>query len=102
MEEWVSTTEPHYIEGKLIAGKTYTLKEIIAPDGYEIANAIEFTVSTDGTVDEVVMRDELTPEETKTGDTGRNPLGYLLLFVGICFTVFWAVIGRKEDENEKD
>ena len=102
VEEWVSTTEPHYIEGKLIAGKTYTLKEIIAPDGYEIANAIEFTVSTDGTVDEVVMRDELTPEETKTGDTGRNPLGYLLLFVGICFTVFGAVIGRKEDENEKD
>lgn len=38
VEEWVSTNEPHMIEGKLIAGKEYTLKEIIAPEGYEIAN----------------------------------------------------------------
>ena len=36
VEEWVSTNEPHMIEGKLIAGKEYTLKEIIAPEGYEI------------------------------------------------------------------
>lgn len=38
VEEWVSTNEPHMIEGKLIAGKEYTLKEIIAPEGYEITN----------------------------------------------------------------
>ena len=36
IEEWTSTNEPHYIEGKLIAGETYTLREITAPDGYEI------------------------------------------------------------------
>ena len=32
--EWVSTDEAHFIEGKLIAGKEYTLRETIAPDGY--------------------------------------------------------------------
>ena len=37
VEEWVSSSEPHFIEGKLIAGKEYTLKETIAPEGYEIA-----------------------------------------------------------------
>ena len=59
------------IEGKLIAGKEYTLKEIIAPEGYEIANEIKFTVNDDGTVTEVVMYDELT-SKTDTPYTGDN------------------------------
>ena len=57
VEEWVSTDEAHFIEGKLIAGKEYTLRETIAPDGYEIANEIRFTVNEDGSVTEVVMYD---------------------------------------------
>ena len=60
--EWVSTDEAHFIEGKLIAGKEYTLRETIAPDGYEIASEIKFTVNTDGRVTEVVMYDEHTPD----------------------------------------
>ena len=60
--EWVSTDEAHFIEGKLIAGKEYTLRETIAPDGYEIASEIKFTVNTDGSVTEVVMYDEHTPD----------------------------------------
>ena len=71
VEEWVSTNEPHMIEGKLIAGKEYTLKEIIAPEGYEIASEIKFTVNDDGTVTEVIMYDELTPK-TDTPYTGDN------------------------------
>lgn len=71
VEEWVTTNEPHMIEGKLIAGKEYTLKEIIAPEGYEIANEIKFTVNDDGTVTEVVMYDELT-SKTDTPYTGDN------------------------------
>ena len=42
VEEWVSGTEPHYIEAKLIAGEKYTLREITAPDGYNTAEDIEF------------------------------------------------------------
>ena len=71
VEEWVSADEAHLVEGKLIAGKEYTLREIIAPDGYEIANEIKFTVNEDGSVTEVVMYDELTPV-TNTPYTGDN------------------------------
>ena len=71
VEEWVSSSEPHFIEGKLIAGKEYTLKETIAPEGYEIANEIKFTVNADGSVTEVIMYDELTPKTT-TPYTGDN------------------------------
>ncbi|MCQ5154558.1 prealbumin-like fold domain-containing protein, partial [Ruminococcus bicirculans (ex Wegman et al. 2014)] len=62
VEEWVSADEAHLVEGKLIAGKEYTLRETIAPDGYEIANEIRFTVNEDGSVTEVVMYDEHTPD----------------------------------------
>ena len=68
IEEWVSTNEPHYIEAQLIAGKTYTLKETIAPDGYTIANSIDFTVNEDGTVNTVVMYDEPIPDQEQEED----------------------------------
>ncbi|MCR5141799.1 MAG: Cna B domain protein, partial [Ruminococcus sp.] len=68
IEEWVSTDEEHIIEGKLIVGKEYTLREIIAPDGYEIAQDITFKVNEDGSVTEVVMYDEHSPEEDTPHD----------------------------------
>ena len=60
VEEWISTTEPHYINAKLKAGGTYKLIEEVAPDGYVVANDITFTVSEDGSVDTVVMKDDTT------------------------------------------
>lgn len=53
--EWTSTDKPHYIE-KLPAGD-YTLTEITAPDGYEVADTIHFTVQPTGKVQFVTMRD---------------------------------------------
>ena len=81
VEEWVSTDEAHIIEGKLIAGKEYTLRETIAPDGYEIANEIKFTVNADGSVTEVVMYDELTPKTTTpyTGDNHSDFAAFAML-----------------------
>ena len=81
VEEWVSTDEAHFIEGKLIAGKEYTLRETIAPDGYEIANEIKFTVNADGSVTEVVMYDELTPKTTTpyTGDNHSDFAAFAML-----------------------
>ncbi|MCD7741500.1 MAG: Cna B-type domain-containing protein, partial [Ruminococcus sp.] len=60
VDEWVSTTEPHYIEAVLTAGESYTLHEEVAPDGFVIANDITFTVSDDGSVDVVEMYDDTT------------------------------------------
>ena len=34
----------------LVAGNTYVLSEVVAPNGYEIAGKVEFTVGDDGTV----------------------------------------------------
>ena len=59
---WVSTDTPHYIE-KLPAGD-YTLTEITAPDGYDIAESIRFTVLPTGEVQTVVMKDARIPEKT--------------------------------------
>lgn len=77
IEEWVSTNEPHMIEGKLIAGKEYTLKETMAPEGYEIANEIKFTVNADGSVTEVIMYDEHkpVPEKPETPPTDTPHTG---------------------------
>lgn len=70
VEEWISTTTPHTIKG-LEVGKTYTLVETIAPDGYEIAESIDFTVGNTGEVQAVVMKDALKPvSNPKTGDAG--------------------------------
>lgn len=80
VDEWISGTEPHLIEGVLIAGETYTLHEVSAPNGHVLANDITFTVSTDGTVDVITMTDDTTKVEiSKTDITGENPVSGALL-----------------------
>ena len=110
VEEWVSTNEPHMIEGKLIAGKEYTLRETIAPDGYEIANEIKFTVNADGTVTDVVMYDEHTPK-TDTPYTGIIDIPHtgvsadnsaeLYLVATAVIMVFGMVIYKKNDKEQR-
>ena len=61
VDEWVSTTTPHYIEG-LEPGE-YTLTEKIAPKGYVLSEeTIKFTVKADGTLTSVVMNNEKEEE----------------------------------------
>ncbi len=50
IEEWTSTDKPHEINEKLVAGKTYTLHEEGAPDGYTYAEDVKFTVDEKGEV----------------------------------------------------
>ena len=112
VEERVSTNEPHMIEGKLIAGKKYTLKEIIAPEGYEIANEIKFTVNADGTVTEVVMYDELTPDlETPptviidiphTGVSADNSAKLYLVATAVIMVFGMVICKRNGKEQRKD
>ena len=99
VEEWVSTDEAHFIEGKLIAGKEYTLKETIAPEGYEIANEIKFTVNADGSVTEVIMYDELTPKITTpyTGDNHSDFAAYAML--GAASVIIAALIITKKGKK---
>ena len=110
VEEWVSADEAHLVEGKLIAGKEYKLRETIAPDGYEIANEIRFTVNEDGSVTEVVMYDELTPDlETPptviidiphTGVSADNSAELYLVATAVIM-VFGMVICKKNDKEQR-
>ena len=101
VEEWVSADEAHLVEGKLIAGKEYTLREIIAPDGYEIANEIKFTVNEDGSVTEVVMYDELTPVTNTpyTGDNHSNFAAFAML--GAASVILAALIITKKGKRHE-
>ena len=68
--QWVSEDKPHYIE-KLPAGE-YTLTEITAPNGYQLAESIAFTVLPTGELQTVIMKDVRIPEETPHEDTPSN------------------------------
>lgn len=87
IESWMSGTEAHAFEQKLIAGETYTLAEVTAPDGYEVAADITFTVNKDGTIsvagkavdgNEIIMKDEATP----VGEEGKLVVSKLVTYQG--------------------
>ena len=128
VESWVSEEKPHYIE-KLPTGE-YTLREVTAPDGYEVAEDVKFKVEKTGEIQHVVMKDapkkqpETTsvPEKTttpnnpatpstetpkrempttpKTGDN-RNPLIWLLLFgIGGCMAGIAWYLLKKDNKDQ--
>ena len=70
VDSWTSTHEPHYVSG-LEEGKTYTLIETTAPDGYVKAESIQFTVSKENQT--VVMKDGQVTV-SKTTITGKEEL----------------------------
>lgn len=75
VESWVSTEETHRIDGKLIAGGKYLLRETLPADGYATANDIEFSVSDTGDVQKVNMKDDTIKfKVTKYDITGKNEL----------------------------
>ena len=70
VDEWTSGKEEHYVSG-LEEGKTYTLTETTAPNGYVKAGSIEFTVSKDKVNQKVNMLDKQV-SVTKTDITGTQ------------------------------
>ena len=58
--EWSTTTSGKEIVGQLEVGKTYTLHETAAPDGYLIARDVTFTVTNTTDWQEVEMSDDYT------------------------------------------
>ena len=57
---WVSGKEPYELVGVLEAGKTYQLEEVQPRDGYAWAEEVSFTVSLNGAMDLVVMKNDHT------------------------------------------
>ena len=58
IDTWVSSDQPHTIEG-LKAGQKYVLKEENAPDGYYYAEEVPFEINSDGKVQKIDMKDAL-------------------------------------------
>lgn len=56
IDKWISGKEPHHVVG-LEEGKTYVLTEKTCPYGYEVAENITFTVTTDKETQLIEMKD---------------------------------------------
>lgn len=96
IERWTTTKEPHYIE--MLAVGVYTLTEITAPNGYEVAETIEFEVKDTAEIQKVDMKDKpVTPSVSsnvpKTGDMTNLTLYIALALVSAA--VVAVVLRRK-------
>ena len=71
IDTWTTTDEEsHPISKKLIVGRTYVLRELSAPDGYEVASEVQFYVNaTDG---EIIFIGDV--DETNAATNGKNTL----------------------------
>ena len=68
IDDWISTSEPHKIS-MLPVGK-YSLIEVTAPNGYELAETISFEITDSGEVQKVTMYD--APKEETVDLTGKK------------------------------
>lgn len=59
--DWISDGEPVIFKG-LYIDETYILREVKAPEGYFVAEDVEFTVQESRDVQTITMLDELIPE----------------------------------------
>lgn len=71
VDKWISTNREHFING-LKEGKTYTLIEEFAPDGFVISKSIRFTVTEDKRTQEIKMIDKIVEMSKK--DIAGNEL----------------------------
>ena len=93
IEEWVSTKEPHIIH-YLVEGKEYVMKEITAPNGYEVAEEITFTA---GDGQKVTMKDM----PTTVVQTG-NETNYFLLIGSVIISLVGLTTGIIIFKRRKD
>lgn len=104
LEEWVTDGKPHRME-KLPVGVELTLRETTAPEGYEIAEDVRFTLKDTMEVQKVEMQDARTPEKPtapKTGDSLYLPIVLLTACVGSAAVLAVLVIRRKRAGNREE
>ncbi len=113
VDEWTSTTEAHEVTG-LIPGETYTLRETVAPEGYDTTADTTFVLNEDGTIDTenttttvsggvLLVEDQMTISETAeisvtknlqldTGDTlmAKDQTFYVGLYTDAACTMLYA------------
>ena len=94
---WTTDGKPHRIE-RIPAGH-YTLTEITAPEGYEIAETVEFVVAETGEIQKVTMYDRRTPIKERsvprTGDTS-DPAGAVRMAAGALLVMILVLMWRRK------
>ena len=109
LDTWETSDIPHVIPG-LPVGEGYVLREVTAPEGFEVAEDVTFNVEDTTEIQTITMEDEKTPdqpdepEEPETPDEPDEPTpsvpqtggsraviwvsGLLLLaLLGLCITI---------------
>ena len=72
LDTWETSDIPHVITG-LPVGEGYILKEVSAPEGYQLAEDITFAVEETSEIQFVGMVDEPSPEEPEEPETPDEP-----------------------------
>ena len=108
LEEWVTEGKPHLVE-KLPVGEELILREITAPEGYEIAEDVKFTLKDTMEVQKVEMKDARTPETPGVPQTGDDHWKPIFLFAllgvsaaGLMATMLYKKRHKKADEAKKE
>ena len=72
LDTWETSDIPHVTPG-LPVGEGYVLREVTAPDGYEVAADVAFNVEDTTEIQTITMEDEHTPEEPEEPDEPQTP-----------------------------
>ena len=74
LDTWETTDIPHVIPG-LPVGEGYVLREVTAPEGFEVAEDVTFNVEDTTEIQTITMKDEKTPDQPEEPDTPDKPEG---------------------------
>ena len=103
IDEWTSGKEPHKVTG-LTEGETYVLTEITCPYGYEQAESIEFTVTSDKETQKVEMKDmpilknvKVIKIDADTKETIKDKFTFAIYEDPECTKLIKEVKSNKED-----
>ena len=103
IDKWISTKEPHQVKG-LEEGKTYILREITAPYGYEITEEIKFIVTTEKETQKIEMKDmpilkniKIVKIDSETKETIKDKFIFAIYEDPECTKLIKEVKSNKED-----
>ncbi len=72
LDTWETTDIPHVIPG-LPVGEGYILREVTAPEGFEVAENVTFNVEDTTEIQTITMEDEKTPDQPEEPETPDEP-----------------------------